>query len=232
MKIKSREVEILALHAVGLVPHRTCLIHGIRGGFAGDQARAGAEREIFESPLNEHENAALKLHDIDQVDEEPHQPSWQSGNVDTKNICHRSRAANHGHLALIKIMKWSQLFLPLQTCTDNFGRVRPALHGDLRDTGKRLSRAINSVSKIANDEYIREVGNGQVAIHLDTAAAIRFRAGALGEFPAEWRGHDASGPEHGLGRKRFMRLSALERDTTGVDVRHHNALDHFHAEAR
>src|SRR5258708_29986457 len=98
MKIKSREVEILALHAVGLVPHRACLVEGIRGGFAGDQARAAAEGQVFESPLNEHENAALKLHDVDQVDEEPHQPSWQSGNVDTKNIGHRSRAANHGHL--------------------------------------------------------------------------------------------------------------------------------------
>src|SRR5438876_206358 len=79
------EAEILALHAIGLVSHRRCLLNGIRGGFAGDQARSAAKRQIFESPLDEYENAALKLNDIDQVDEQPHQPGGQPGNVDTKN---------------------------------------------------------------------------------------------------------------------------------------------------
>src|SRR6267378_6591919 len=77
----------------------------IGGRFAGDQAGAAAEREIFESPLNENDHAALKLDDVDEVDEEPHQPSEQTGNVDTRNICYRGRAADHGHVSFIEIMK-------------------------------------------------------------------------------------------------------------------------------
>src|SRR5712664_4240909 len=109
------------LTAVGLVTERTCLIDGVRGGFAGDQAGAAAEGQIFESPLYENADAALKLHDVNQVDEEPHEPGEQPGNVDAKNICHRGRAADHGHLTFIEIAKRRQLFLAFQAYPNDFG---------------------------------------------------------------------------------------------------------------
>src|SRR5216684_7979481 len=84
-----------------------------RGIIAGDQAGAAAEGQIFESPLNENQDAALKLYDINQVDEKPHQPGKQAGNVNTKNIGHCRRAADHGHLAFIEIMEWRRLALAL-----------------------------------------------------------------------------------------------------------------------
>src|SRR5882762_7626112 len=220
------------LAAVALATHRPCLVDRISGSLAGDQARAAAEREVFESPLYEDADAALKLHDVNQVDEEPHEPGEQPGNVDAKNICHRGRTADHGHLALIEIMKRRQLFLPFQPCPDDFGGVRSALDRDLRDTRQRRSLLIDGVSKIANDENIREIGNGQVAVHLDPAAAIRFRCRALGQFPAKGCGCDTAGPEHGLRRQNLTQLSALERDASRVDIGHHHAFEHFHPEAR
>src|ERR1700674_3709834 len=148
------------LAAVAPVAHRTCLIDRISSSFAGDQASAAAERQVLESPLNENDDAALKLHDVNQVDEEPHQPGKQPGNVDAKNICHRGRAANHGHVSFIEIMKWRPLFLPFQPRTNDSCRVRSALHRDLRDTWKQLSLFIEGVREIANDENIRKIGNG------------------------------------------------------------------------
>src|SRR5580693_5539516 len=148
------------LTSVAIVTHRACLVDRISGGLAGDQARAAAKREVFESPLYENADAALKLHDVNQVDEEPHEPGEQSGNVDAKNIRHRGRAADHGHLAFIEIMKGRQLFLPFQPCLDDFGGVRSALDRDLRDTRQRRSLLIDGVSKITNDENVRKIGNG------------------------------------------------------------------------
>src|SRR6266850_2679052 len=48
-----------------------CWVHWIRGGLAGNQARAAAKREVFESPLNENDHAALKFHNVNQVHKEP-----------------------------------------------------------------------------------------------------------------------------------------------------------------
>src|SRR6267378_8213921 len=89
------------LAPVARVSHRGWLTAGVRGGFAGDQASAATEGEKLEPPLNENKDAALKLHDVNQVDEEPHQPGQQTGNVEAKNIGHRGSAANHGHLAFV-----------------------------------------------------------------------------------------------------------------------------------
>src|SRR5713226_9919327 len=115
-------------------------------------------------------------------------------------------------------MKWRQTLFPIQTGTDDFRGVCSALHRDLRDTRKRRSLLVESVSKIANNENVRGIGNGQVAIHFDPAAAIRLRVGALGKLPAEGRGRDAAGPEHGLCRQHLTRIPALKRDAASVDV--------------
>src|SRR2546427_1585658 len=63
-----------SLAPVAGVARRRRFFDRIRGGFAGDQTGAAAKGQILESPLNENEDAALKFHNVDQVDEEPHQP--------------------------------------------------------------------------------------------------------------------------------------------------------------
>src|ERR1700719_482740 len=158
--LTARRSFVSSLTSVALVTHHGCLVDRVSGGLAGDQARAAAKREVFESPLYENADAALKLHDVNQVDEEPHEPGEQPGNVDAKNIRHRGRAADHGHLAFIEIVKRRQLFLPFQPCPDDFGGVRSPLYRDLRDTRQQRSLLIDGVSEIANDENIREIGNG------------------------------------------------------------------------
>src|SRR5260370_9101516 len=144
------------------------------------------------------------------MDEQPDQPGQQAGNVDAKNIGHRGGAADYGHLALIEIMKWRRFFLPIQTRTDDFCRVRSALHRDLRDTGQRYSFLIDSMSKIANDENIRKMEDGQIAMHLNSAAAIRFPIRSLCKFPAERSGRNSAGPEHGFRCQHLAGISAFE----------------------
>src|SRR5882724_5885083 len=55
----------LAAYAAG--PCSGCRVHWIRGGLAGNEARAAAECEVFESPLNENDHAALKLDNVNQM---------------------------------------------------------------------------------------------------------------------------------------------------------------------
>src|SRR5262252_8195867 len=62
--------------------------HGVCCRGAGNQPRAPAERQILESPLNKDLHAALELHDVHQMDEQPDQPRGPSGNVQSKNVCH------------------------------------------------------------------------------------------------------------------------------------------------
>src|SRR6266851_6874060 len=133
------------LAAVGLVTERTCLIDGVRGGFAGDQAGAAAEGQIFESPLYENADAALELHDVNQMDEKPHEPGEQPGNVDAKNIGDRGRAADDGHFTLIEIAERRRRRLAFDAGTDDFCVISAALHSDLRHAGERRSLLIDGM---------------------------------------------------------------------------------------
>src|SRR5437899_422041 len=105
--------------AGGTILTRACLLDRIRGSFAGDQARATAEGQVFKSPLNENDDAALKLHDVNQVDEEPHQPGQRPGNVDAENVCNRGGAPDHCNLALVEIMKRRRFALIFHARGDN-----------------------------------------------------------------------------------------------------------------
>src|SRR2546429_1065753 len=47
-----------------MVFNPACWLNRICGSFAGDQARATAEGQVFKSPLDENDDAALKLHSV------------------------------------------------------------------------------------------------------------------------------------------------------------------------
>src|SRR6266404_931377 len=209
-----------------------CRIHWIRGRLAGNQAGAAAKREVFKSPLNENNHAALKFHNVDQVDEEPDQPCRQPRKVKAKNVSDGRGAADDGHIALIEIVKRRQFRLALQARPDGFCRVSASLHRYLRDARQLLPFLVHREGKIAEDENVRKIRDRKVAVDLNSPAAIRFRMGALGKPRAEGRSLDSAGPKHGPRRKCFRGISALEFDTFFIDFRHHDALNDFHAEPR
>ncbi len=67
----------------------------------GSGVRDAVKGKVFESPLNEHGHAALKLNDVDEVDEEPHEPGKQPGNVETENVGDCGGTANDRHFAFV-----------------------------------------------------------------------------------------------------------------------------------
>jgi hypothetical protein len=71
-----------------------------------NQPRAATKRQILESPLNENENAALKLHDVHQVDKQPDHPGDHAGDVQAKDVGDSGGSADYRHIAFIEIMEW------------------------------------------------------------------------------------------------------------------------------
>src|SRR6266850_5061949 len=178
-------------------PCSGCRVHWIRGRLAGNQARAAAEREVFKSPLNENNHAALKFHNVDQVDKEPDQPRGQPRYVKAENVGHGRRAADDGHIALIEIVERRQFRLAFQARPDSLCRVGASLHRYLRDAGQLLPFLVHGQGEIADDENVWIRRDSEVAVDLDSAAAIRFRLGALREPAPKWRRHNTAGPKHG-----------------------------------
>src|SRR6267143_4691158 len=209
-----------------------CRVRWIRGGLAGNQAGAAAKREVFESPLNENDHAALKFYNVDQVDKEPDQPCGQPRNVKAKNVSDGRGAADDGHIPLIEVVKRRQFRLALQARPDSLCRVGASLNRYLRNAGQLLPFLVHGEGEIADDENVRIGRDREVAVDLDSAAAIRFRLGALREFAPKWCRHNTAGPKHGPRCQSLHGISALKFDTFFINLRHHNALDDFHAESR
>ena len=89
------------------------LHEGVGDGFTGDEASAAAEGEVLETPLDENLNAALELNDVHEMDEEPDEPSEETGDVQSENIGDGSGASDNGHVALVEIMEGRNRLLPL-----------------------------------------------------------------------------------------------------------------------
>src|SRR4029077_8856478 len=72
----------------------------------GDQASSPTERQILESPLNEHQDPVLEFHNVHQMDEQPDQPRRKAGDMKPKNVRDGRRAADNGHVAFVEIFEW------------------------------------------------------------------------------------------------------------------------------
>src|SRR5229473_3167849 len=81
-------------------------------GGAGNQARAAAKREIFESPLNKDEHATLELDDIHQVNEQPDEPRGPAPKMKAKNISNRGGAPDDRHVTFVEVAERRQILLP------------------------------------------------------------------------------------------------------------------------
>src|SRR5215471_438824 len=203
---------------------------GVGDGFTGDEARAAAEGEVFETPLNENLNATLKLNEVHEMDEEPDEPSEETGDVQSENIGDGRGATDDGHVALVEIVEgWNRL-LPLQARLDGFCGIASTLNSDLRDAGKRLAVFVEGKGEIADDENIGIVGNGEIGKHLDASAAISFGVSAFGNFAAEVVGSNAAGPKNGARGKFGVCAVVGVVNAIGVDIVDHGVFQNFDAE--
>src|SRR5277367_7075701 len=111
----------------------------IGGGHAGNEAGAAAEGEIFESPLNEDNDAALKFDDVHQMDEEPDEPGEQAGDLEAKNIGYSGGTSDVGHVAFVEIVERLAGGLASEASADGFGGIQATLNGDLSNAGEGIS---------------------------------------------------------------------------------------------
>src|SRR3954454_13424406 len=73
-------------------------VQNVRGNRTGDQTRAAAEGQILNPPTDEHDNPALELDQVHQVNEKPNPPGNPAGEVPTEDVGHRGAPADYGHV--------------------------------------------------------------------------------------------------------------------------------------
>src|SRR5712664_2235967 len=62
-----------------------------------DQADGPVVEEVVPRPVHEHDDAAAEADDVDQVDEEPHQPAQEPGQANRSELRHGRVAPDRGH---------------------------------------------------------------------------------------------------------------------------------------
>src|SRR5271165_1622395 len=115
-----------------------------------------------------------------------------------KNVGHSGGPPYDRHVPLIEIVKRLGVSIPFYSGADGLCRVGPALNGHLRNTRQGVPIISERERQITDDENVWKTSNSEVGIHLDAAAAVCLRAGALAELPPECIGCDTAGPKHGL----------------------------------
>jgi len=206
------------------------LVKRVGDGRAGDEAGAAAEGEILEAPLDENENAALELNDVDEMDEEPNKPGGKTGNVNAENAGDGGGAADDGHVAFVEVVETCWRRFSGEARGYDFGGEAAALDGDLSDAGKRRAFVICGVSEIAHDENFGMSGNREIGLDFDAASAIGFSVEAFGNYSGEGGGGDATSPENGAGGEGVVMIAMLVGDTVVGDVGDEDAFHDFDAE--
>ena len=197
--------------------------------FAGDQAGGAAEGEIEEAPLDEDDDSALEFDDVDEVDEEPDEPGDEAGNMNAENVGDGGGAADDGHVAFVEIFEGRKSAAG-ETGLDDFAGVAAALDGDLSDTGERVAFFVVRDCEITEYENFGVVGDGEIRIDLEAAAAIGFGGETFRNFAGEGSGGDAAGPEDGAGGEGAGGFAVLVADAIGTDIGNQGAKHNFDAE--
>ena len=197
---------------------------------AGDEAGAAAEGQILEAPLDEDENAALELNDVDEVDKEPDKPGGKTEKVNAENVGNGSGAADDGHVAFVEVMEARGKSFTGQARGDNFCGEAAPLNGDLGDARKGLAILILGKGEIADNEDFRMAENGEVGLDLDAAGAIGFGVEAFGDFLAERSGGDTAGPENAACGERVVVIAVFVGDAGGCDARDEDTFHDLDAE--
>src|ERR1700757_2236310 len=96
---------------------------------ACDQARATAEGEIEETPLDENENAALELDDVHEVDKKPDEPGRETRDVEAENIGDSSSAADDSHVPFVEVAKRGRSRLARKSTEGDLSRGVTPLKG-------------------------------------------------------------------------------------------------------
>src|SRR5262245_15366267 len=69
----------------------------------GDEAGRAVAGEVVPAPLEEHHQAAFIFDDIDEMDEEPGEPSEVAGEFEPAQIGDSTRSANRRQVAMILV---------------------------------------------------------------------------------------------------------------------------------
>src|SRR6185312_12613196 len=123
-----------------------------------NEARAAIEREVGKGPLNRNQDAALKFHDIEQVDEQPEQPRKEAAEVELADLGHRALTSDSGEVPLIEIVERLRRFAA-QASGDETRGVASLLHGGGRHPRHLLTVFLLDACEIADDENFRMAGN-------------------------------------------------------------------------
>ena len=207
------------------------LAEGVGHSGAGDKASAATESEILETPLDENLDAALELNNVHKMDEQPDEPGEDTGDVQTENVGDSGGAPDHSHVSFIEIVERRNGGLPCQARFDCFGDVASPLNGDLGDAREWLAVLVEGKREIADDKNIGIVGNAEIALQPDAAAAIGFGVSALGDSAAEVVCGNSSGPEDGAGWEFASLATVSVVDAVSVDIVYHGVCEDFDAKA-
>src|ERR1700722_14621729 len=77
----------------------------VRCGIASSEAGPPAEGQILKCPMDENEDAALKLDDVHQMDERPNQPGKEAGEIDAEDFGDGSCTPDHGQTSFVKVLE-------------------------------------------------------------------------------------------------------------------------------
>src|ERR671918_2382865 len=200
---------------------------------ACDESGTATVGREAERPADEDEHPILEADQVPEVDEQPGRPGGKAAEPDAFDVGDCRCAADRGQVALVAVAEHPML-APLQPRADEAGRVPSLLHRDRCDTRQEdgLAAWVADADHVADREYLRVSGKGQIGFDGDASGAVTLGSGQLGEPAGEAGRGDAGSPhDSAAGDPLRAPVSALERHTGAVDPGHGAACEDGYAEA-
>ena len=199
----------------------------------GDQASGAIPGDVIPEPLKHDEDSILKTGEIQNVDEQPRQPSDTTGQSPITRLHHSARSPDRRHIAFVPILKRSVQANPRDRFADSMSDVLPLLHGDRCHTGKRLAIGGGECRHITGRKDVREFRDGAVCIDRDAPCAIQERrvACSLRQELRQRRCLDSCCPDHVLGCYGDRFPVATNHDIFGMNILESGLIPDFRAEA-
>src|ERR671919_541518 len=193
-------------------------------------ATVGCEAE---RPADEDEQPVLEADQVPEVDEQPCCPGGKAAEPDAFYVGDCRCSPDRGEVALVAVAE-RPVLAASEPRADDAGRVPPLLHRDWCEGGQHdgLAARVADAHHVADREYLRVPGKGQIRLDGNPAGAIMLGSGQFGELAGEAGCGDAGSPNDGAGGDPLAApVSALERHPGGVDPDHGAAGEDGYAEA-
>jgi hypothetical protein len=152
---------------------------------ARNQPRVSVARQVAPGPLDRDQDTALKLHDVQDVDEQPRQPADQARHVESTDLPYRRPTTDGCQAALIMVAERTNRLAALPAL-DKIGNILTLLHSNWRNTRQRLSILVAKAGKVTDHEDVWRTGHAQIRVHDDAPGPVELRADSIGNDCAEW----------------------------------------------